>query len=104
VELFSVDFQDCLDSSVTLTGTPTVAEVDGDDDAVKSPDLTIANIAVNTSALTIENRAVAVGEAIQFLVSGQQDGESYRLKMTATTDTTPAQTKVKYLRFQCENE
>ena len=103
-ELFSVDFQDALDSGVLLTGTPTVTEVDEDDDAVASSDLTITNAAVNTATLVIEGRDAEAGEAIQFFVTGQQNGSTYRLMMIASTDTTPAGKKPKYMYFTCENQ
>jgi len=72
VELFSVDFQDSLDSGITLTGTPSVTEVNEDDVAAGSgADLTINNVAVSTAALTINDRSVAIGLAVQFLVQGR---------------------------------
>lgn len=104
VELFAVDFQDSLDSGVTLTGTVTITHIDEDGDAVESSDLTFANKAVNTAALTIEHRSVAIGQAVQFKVSGQVDNTDYRIKISVGTTGTPAQTKIKFLRFSCLDE
>src|SRR5512146_2018090 len=82
----SVDFTDVLDSGELLTGTPTVSEA-------TTTDLTFANKAVNTAALTINGRAVAIGAAVQFKVSGQlAAGSPYTITVTATTTATPAQT------------
>jgi len=95
---FAVSFAGVLDSGESLTGTPTVAEQ-------TTSDLTIANVAVNTSALTINNQSVAVGAAVQFTVAGQLTANSpYTLKITAATDATPAQTKIKYVVFHVDTD
>lgn len=92
----AVDFQDVLDSGELLTGTPTVAEV-------TTTDLTIASKAINTAALTIDGRAVAIGEAVQFKVSGQLAANSpYTIKITVSTTASPAQTLVRYVVFEVE--
>ena len=94
---FAVSFVGVLDSGELLSGTPTVAEQ-------TTSDLTISNEAVNTSALTINDRSVAIGKAVQFSVSGQTTANSpYTLKITVSTDSSPAQTKVKYITFVAEN-
>lgn len=96
--LFSVSFAGVLDSGESLTGTPTVAEQ-------TSSDLTISNVSVNTVALTINDRTVAIGDAVQFKVIGQLAATmTYLLKITATTDSSPAQTKVKYVEFKVEED
>ena len=93
---FAVSFAGVLDSGEVLTGTPTVVEV-------TTSDLTIANVAVNSSALTINERTVAIGNAVQFNVLGQLAANSpYTLKITAMTDASPAQTKIKYVKFRTE--
>jgi hypothetical protein len=93
----SVDFTDVLDSGELLTGTPTIVEQD-------TSDLTITNVAVNTAALTINSRTVAIGMAIQGAVSGQTTTNSpYTLTVTASTDSTPAQTKVRYVVITVED-
>lgn len=79
----AVNFTDELDSGELLTGTPTVVEV-------TTSDLTISNIAVSTSALTILEEASATGTAVQFVVTGQQVNTVYELLITATTDSTPS--------------
>lgn len=93
---FSVSFADVLDSGELLTGTPLVVEV-------TSSDLTISNKAVNTGALTINDISVAIGLAVQFKVVGQIVASTpYTVKITASTDSTPAQTKVRYVKFKVE--
>ena len=51
-----------LDEGETLTGTPTVVEID-------TAEMTLSSKAVNTAALSINGATVAIGNAIQFVVS-----------------------------------
>jgi hypothetical protein len=94
----AVSFAAQLDSGEALTGTPLVVEVD-------TADLTITSKAVSTTMLTINGASVAIGEAVQFKVSGQKtSGSPYKLKITATTNSTPAQTLVRYVLFTVKDE
>ncbi len=87
----AVSFVDVLESGELLTGTPLVVEV-------TSSDLTLENKAVNTAELTINGKTVAIGQAVQFKMTGQKvSGSSYTIKVTASTDATPAQTFVRKL-------
>lgn len=98
VNNFAVSFADILDDDESLTGTPTVEEV-------TTSDLTIGDSLkqVNTSVLVINEKSVAIGKAVQFDVSGQLvDNSPYTIKITVTTDATPAQTKIRYVRFSVE--
>ena len=96
VDNHAVSFAAVLDEGELLTGTPTVEEV-------TTSDLTITNKALNTVALTINNQSVAIGMAVQFRVSGQLvTGSPYTIKITVGTDSTPAQTKVKWIKFVVE--
>jgi hypothetical protein len=104
VGLGSVSFVGALDSGELLTGTPTVTEVDTDDAAVAPATLTIENVAVNVAALTINNKSVAIGQAVQFKVSGQAAGNSYRLRIVVATTSSPAQTERKWVHFDGVNE
>jgi len=90
--LVSVDYTDKLDAGELLTGTPTIVEV-------TTSDLTLANKVVNTAALTIRNRTVIIGQAVQFSVAGGQDGAAYTIQITVTTDSSPAQTLVDQIRL-----
>ena len=86
--LATVSFRSVLSSGELLTGTPTVAEVG-------TADLTISNVAVNTTAVAASDifpDGVSVGQAVQFLVSGGVAGTTYSIRVSATTDATPAQT------------
>lgn len=83
----AVSFANKLDSGELLTGTPTATEV-------STTDLTISDVAVNTAALTISGVSVAVGEAVQFKVSGGTAGVKYKVRVTCATDSSPAQTLI----------
>lgn len=93
-EVVSIDYGNHLDSGELLTGTPTVTEV-------TTSDLTLANKAVSTAALTINNQAVAVGEAVQFSVTGQVAGTEYTIQITVSTDATVARTFVRRITLRC---
>lgn len=95
---FAVSVAGSLDTDESVTGTPTIAEQ-------TTSDLTISNVAVSSSVLTINGESVAVGAAIQFKVLGQLEAKSaYLLKITFTTSSSPAQTKVKYIKFRVATE
>ena len=81
----AVSFNGKLDDGELLTGTVTTAEV-------TTTDLTFANQAVSTAALTINGVSTAIGKAAQFKVSGGTAGQTYSIKVSCATDSTPAQT------------
>lgn len=84
----AVSFVGKLDDPELLSDPPTVVEL-------ASADLTLGNKAVNTAALTISGESVAIGQAVQFSVSGHLLATgSYTIKITVGTDSTPAQTLV----------
>ena len=87
--LCRVNCTDDLDSGVSLTGSPTVAEV-------TTSDLTLANKIVNTATYTddVTGNTVAIGKGIQFTVSGGSAGTTYRVRITCSTDGSPAETLV----------
>jgi hypothetical protein len=91
-EVAAVDFTDLLDTGETLTGTPTVVEV-------TTTALTLANKAISTSSLVILDRVVATGHAVQFKVTGQVATHTYRIRITATTTSTPARVLVRDVLF-----
>jgi hypothetical protein len=80
----AVSFVNVLDSGELLTGTPTVSAT--------PTGLTFASIKVNTVALTINGATVAVGQAVQFKVTGGTSGVKYQIEVSCGTDATPAQT------------
>lgn len=93
VDLFSESFDGVLDSGELIASITSVTEV-------TTTDLTISDSAVSTAALDINNISVATGRAIQFKVIGQLEAtREYTLKMIVITDSTPAQTKVRFCRF-----
>lgn len=91
VELFALDYTDILDSTETLTG-PTATEV-------STSDLTIANVAVNSAAITVKGVTVAIGKAVQLKVSGQKVSTSYKILVTVSTTSTPARTLARHVAF-----
>lgn len=92
----AVSFAGQLDSGEVLTGTPTITEV-------TSTDLTISNKAVNSAAITVNGTSVAIGGAVQCKVLGQLLAtREYTLKIVAVTDSTPAQTLNRYVKFRVE--
>lgn len=93
--LHSVSFEGVLDSGESLSGTPAITEV-------TTSDLTITNKVVSTEELIINGRAVAAGKAVQCLISGQQIDITYTVKIVVATDSSPAQTKVKFFKFKVE--
>jgi len=76
----AISFVGKLDAGETLTGTPTVAEID-------TAHLTITNKAVNSTALTINGQSVAIGQAVQCKVvsAAMVAGTTYRVLVTCTT-------------------
>jgi len=100
--LISVDFGGKLDSGELLTGTPTVA-TDYVEPSTASA-LTFANKAVSTAQLTINGRTVAIGEAVQFLVSAGEIDADYVVKVTCGTDATPAQTLIGFVHIRVRQE
>jgi len=88
-EAVALDYSDWLDEGELLTGTPTVVEV-------TTTDLTLASKRVNTTAFEHAHTGnqVAVGQAVQFTVTGGSSSSSpYSIKVTVSTDATPARTK-----------
>ncbi len=77
-----------LRSAEKLTGTPTVTATPSG--------LTFSSVAVNTSAINEDEFSADVGKAVQFSVSGGTAAIKYTLIVTASSDSTPAQTVIAY--------
>lgn len=92
VDVVSIDYTSYLDSDETLSGTPTVTEV-------TTADLTLASKAVSSAALVILGRTVAIAKAVQFSVSGQQSGTTYRVRVSVATSA--SRTKVVDVLLVC---
>jgi hypothetical protein len=82
----AVDCRGQLDTNEVITGTPTVE--------VSPEGPTIDNVKVSTAALTILGASVPAGEAVQFRVSGLTAGTRYQFTITASTNSSPAQTLI----------
>ena len=83
----SVNCTGVLDGAEIITGTPTVLEQE-------TADLTIDNKVTNSSAIVIKGVTVAIGQAIKFRAAGFVAGRSYRVRLTMTTNSTPAATRI----------
>lgn len=80
----AVSFAGKLNEGELLTGTPTLS--------VTPSGMAVTAAAVNTVALTIQQRTVAIGQAVQFAVSSGTVDDSYVVAISAVTNATPAQT------------
>jgi hypothetical protein len=91
IETVAIDYTDHLDGSEALTGTPS-ADVST---IVGTGALTVTNVALNSVAKAVLGRDVAINYAVQFAISGQRAGETYRVRVTAATNGTPSRTIVR---------
>lgn len=88
----AVDMRGLLDTGELLTGTPTVVEV-------TTTDLTLTSKAINSSAVVVNGESCAAGQAVTFRVAGGVAGSQYTIRITASTNATPAQTRIVKVRL-----
>lgn len=88
-----IDYTDVLDAGELLSGIPTLTEK-------ITSDLTFANQAVSTGELTILDNTVITGQAVQFKVTGSLADVLYTVEVSVATNSTPAQTLKRKIRFQ----
>jgi hypothetical protein len=86
VDIVAVDCSPYLDGGELLASVSQPVEQ-------TTSDLTLANQSVSTTTLEILESEVAIGKALLFSVAGQQSGQQYTVRVTATTNSTPARTK-----------
>lgn len=79
----AINFSGKLDSTESLSGTPTVTATTG---------VTIASATRNSTTITIDGESVAANKAVTFRVSGGTAGNSYTITTTCGTDASLAQT------------
>lgn len=84
----AVDFYNMLDTGELLTGTPTVEEI-------TTSALTLANKAINSTTQNVNGASRAAGQVVTFKVTGGSAGVLYKIKITVSTDATPAQTFIR---------
>ncbi len=89
----AISFIGRLDSGELLTGVPTIVEV-------TTSDLTLTNKTISTAKLTINGKSVAIGQAVQFKISGGLANIAYKIRITISTDATPAQTLIITVRIR----
>lgn len=96
-ELISINYTDHLNSAEVLTEPVTVAEV-------STTDLTIGSAAVNSATyIEVETEdTVAVGKAVQFMVSGGHENIAYTIRITVTTNSSPARIIVRDIELLFE--
>lgn len=87
----AVGFQD-LPSGVLLTGTPTIVEV-------TTTDLTLTSKTVNVSAVVIKGESYITGTAVLFHRAGGSAGVEYTVRITVSTNSSPADVLVKDVTF-----
>ena len=80
----SVSYVGEIDDGETLSGTPTVTEV-------TTSDLTISNVAIGTTARTINKKSVAANKYVTFFVKDQVSGKTYTVDVRCGTSSDPAQ-------------
>lgn len=90
-----ISLANLLDSGESLSGTPTIVELG-------STDLTISSVGKSTGTLEINGVSVTSGHAVVFKATGFVGPKQYRLKVTADTNSTPAQTLVGIAKLVCE--
>lgn len=93
----SISLDSDLALGVLLTGTPTVVEL-------TTSALVIADQAVSSATLTIEQKPVIAGRAVQFSVdaAGATIGTTYRIQITVTADDAPDERLVYWVDLPCE--
>ena len=91
----AMDFTPLLRSGELLTGTPTVVEPGG------TSHLTISDVGLISSTVSLNGSEVPANGAVQALIAGGSAGK-YTIKITAGTDSTPAQTQVRSGTFFVE--
>jgi hypothetical protein len=111
VDVVSIDYTPYLDSSEVLTGTPVVTPLgvvtsfddEGDPQyAADNDDLAITNKVINSGAIVrILKKDVAINKAVQFKVAGQQAGYVYGVRISVSTTSSPARTKVVDVLLTC---
>lgn len=83
VRTVSVDLEGKLDAGETLTGTPTITS--SPVGSVSAPGLTIDDEQVSTTVLTINDREVAIGQAVQFMLSDGTARQTYTITVQCGT-------------------
>ncbi len=83
-----------LNNGELFTGTPTVDVYSKTPSSASDP--TLGSKAFNTEVLFANGRAIVIGEAIQFTVTGGTSGATYVMKLSGGTDSSPSQTLESY--------
>lgn len=90
---FAVNLTHKLHGAELLSGTPTVAER-------YTTALTITAVALNADSRWISGRTALAGQAVEFTVAGGVLGSTYIVRVTAGTDSSPAQVLIEDVRIE----
>jgi len=92
--VISVSYAEELDDGEILIGVPVVSEI-------TTSDLTITNISISSTALTINKEVVSAGKAIRFSIAGGLNSTFlYEILITVLSNSSPAQTYVDSIKLQ----
>lgn len=97
VDIVSIDMTNWLDAAELMTGTPVTTDL-----APGASDLTMTDQQVNTVAVTILGKEVAIGKAIQFKVVGQVADTLYKIRFQCSTTAAVPRTCSFVILLQCE--
>ena len=89
----AIDFSDVLDTDESFTGTVTITGTAA---------VTLDNKAISDSTLTINGREVDSGKAITYRVEGVSAAADIPIKVTCSTDASPAQTIIETVELTVE--
>jgi hypothetical protein len=96
----SINLTADLDGS-ELAASATVTEVTTSALTLTNLSGTANTATVNAATVEIKGATVAIGKAIQWMVSGQKAGTTYIIKFTVTTDSSPARVLPRNVKMVC---
>ena len=98
--LVRVSFAGKLVSGDLLTGTPTIVQDSKTPSTATA--LTLGDKAVTTAETTINGETVAIAKGVEFTVTAGEADSSYIVKITCSTDGTPAETLLGYVKIEMD--
>ena len=95
----TIDIEGLLKGTELATETPASPGVAPTAVEVNTGDLAIVNVAVNTAEQTVDGRTVALGEGIDYTISGFVKG-IYTVKITLWTSATVAAKRIGFAKYE----
>lgn len=68
---------------------------------ITTADLTITNVAVSTVEREIDEETAEIGTVLEFFLTGPESGNTYQIKATGVTNSTPARTLPVAIVIEC---